>query len=75
MRITSKGQVTIPQRLRAKYGLLPDTEVQFLERRGAVVIEAAASTRPDRGDHAVQSLRRTGNRTMTTDELLALTRG
>lgn len=29
MRITSKGQVTIPQALREKTGLLPHTEVEF----------------------------------------------
>ncbi|MGA8810637.1 MAG: AbrB/MazE/SpoVT family DNA-binding domain-containing protein [Thermoanaerobaculia bacterium] len=26
MRITSKGQVTIPQEVRERFGLLPDTE-------------------------------------------------
>ncbi len=29
MQITSKGQVTIPQELRNKAGLLPRTEVEF----------------------------------------------
>ena len=29
MRITSKGQVTIPQHIREKLGLLPNTEVEF----------------------------------------------
>jgi AbrB family looped-hinge helix DNA binding protein len=29
MRITSKGQVTIPIEIREKMGLLPDTEVEF----------------------------------------------
>jgi AbrB family looped-hinge helix DNA binding protein len=30
MRITSKGQVTIPAALRAKAGLMPNTEVDFI---------------------------------------------
>jgi bifunctional DNA-binding transcriptional regulator/antitoxin component of YhaV-PrlF toxin-antitoxin module len=30
MRISGRGQVTIPQPLRERYGLLPDTEVQFV---------------------------------------------
>lgn len=75
MRITSKGQVTIPQAIREKYGLLPETEVAFVEREGAVTIVSMPSTRPDRADRAVALLRGTGRQAMTTDELLALTRG
>ncbi|MHB8868605.1 MAG: AbrB/MazE/SpoVT family DNA-binding domain-containing protein [Thermoleophilia bacterium] len=29
MRITTKGQVTIPQDIRERFGLLPHTEVRF----------------------------------------------
>lgn len=75
MRITSKGQVTIPRHLRDKYGLLPETEVDFVERDGAVAILPASSAGPDRGDRALAALRGTGHRRMTTDELLRLTRG
>ena len=38
MRITSKGQVTIPQRLRSKFGLLPNTQVNFEEGDGCVMV-------------------------------------
>lgn len=75
MRITSKGQVTIPQRIRERHGLLPDTEVDFVERDGVVTIVPRTSERPDRGNKAVAVLRGTGRRTMSTDELLQLTRG
>ena len=34
MRITTKGQVTIPQRFRLKFGLLPHTDVSFEEANG-----------------------------------------
>lgn len=74
MRITSKGQVTIPQHIRERHGLLPDTEVEFVERDGIVAIQPRTSERPDRGDRAVAALRGTGRRTMSTDELLQLTR-
>ena len=36
MRITSKGQVTIPQELREQFGLLPNTEVDFVVKRNAL---------------------------------------
>ena len=39
MRITSKGQVTIPQAVREKAGLLPHTEVEFHYVRGQVVLK------------------------------------
>lgn len=76
MRITSKGQVTIPADLREKAGLLPDTEVTFEFDGTAVRI---APVRPDapenRGARLVAHLRGRGDVTMTTDELMALTRG
>lgn len=74
MRITSKGQVTIPQHIRERYGLLPDTEVDFVDGGGTVTIVPRRSGRPDRGDKAVAVLRGTGHRRMSTDELLRLTR-
>ena len=43
MKITSKGQVTIPQRFRLKLGLLPHSEVAFEEIDGGVVIRPALS--------------------------------
>ncbi|MEK6721389.1 MAG: AbrB/MazE/SpoVT family DNA-binding domain-containing protein [Chloroflexota bacterium] len=77
MRITSKGQVTIPQAIREQAGLLPNTEVEFLVEEGSVrLIKAARARRPTRGARAVRRLREHGGRIpMTTDEILALTRG
>ncbi|TQF65777.1 AbrB/MazE/SpoVT family DNA-binding domain-containing protein [Rhodococcus spelaei] len=74
MRITSKGQVTIPKHLRDKYGLVPETEVDFEECDGVVTFVRADSPRLDRRDRAVAALRGSGNRRLSTDELLRLTR-
>jgi antitoxin PrlF len=75
MRITSKGQVTIPQAIRARCGLLPHTEVRFVEEGGRVFLEKLGE-RPSRGEEGVQRLRQTRLRTrLSTDELLALARG
>lgn len=75
MRITSKGQVTIPQEIREKLGMLPYTEVAF-EVRGDVVIVRRTSGE-DRGRRIVDHLKRAGagRLRMTTDEIMALTRG
>jgi len=77
MRITSKGQVTIPQAVREQAGLLPQTEVEFVvEPDGVRIVKARAGRRPGRGALAVGHLRRTaGQVTMSTDEIMALTRG
>jgi AbrB family looped-hinge helix DNA binding protein len=74
LRVTSKGQVTIPVALREKHGLLPETEVEFVEVRGQVVIRKASGT-SGRGRSVVARLRGRGDVRMSTDEIMKLTRG
>jgi len=77
MRITSKGQVTIPQEIREEFGLLPFTEVEFIvEPDGVKIVRANSTRRADRGAMVLERLRRSAKHvTMTTDEVMALTRG
>lgn len=77
MRITSKGQVTIPQSIREQTGLLPNTEVDFLVEDGSVrLVKTAIGVHPTRGAQAIRRLREHGSGVrMTTDQILALTRG
>jgi len=76
MKITSKGQVTIPVALREKAGLLPHTEVDFeLDGDAVRIVKAKAPRRESRGERAVRLLRGTGTVRMTTDEIMALMRG
>ena len=72
MKITTKGQVTIPQEIREALGLLPHTEVEFEVRGEEVVLVRADSRR--RGRRIVDRLRGRGDVPMTTEEILALTR-
>jgi len=75
MRITSKGQVTIPQEIREKFGLLPDTEVEFVAKGNVVqIVKAKGTARRGRGEAVVSRLRGRASVTMSTDEILALTR-
>lgn len=76
MTITTKGQVTIPQDIRSQLGLLPWTEVEFEVQGDAVLIRKKADS-GRRGRRLIAAMRsapkpRPG---MTTDELMALTRG
>jgi len=75
MRITSKGQVTIPQEIREKAGLLPNTEVEFKLANGRVTLQAVGKPKSP-GKVAVEGLRGSlKHLKRTTDELMALTRG
>ena len=77
MRITSKGQVTIPQAIREKLGLLPYCEVEFEVVGDSVRMRKARKPKGmDRGEMIVAHLRGTGNkRYRSTDELMKLLRG
>jgi AbrB family looped-hinge helix DNA binding protein len=81
MRITSKGQVTIPLALREKAGLLPHTEVEFvLDGKGVRIRPASRRSKGklSRGEELVAHLRRhrpKGGPLLTTDEIMAMTRG
>ena len=77
MRITAKGQVTIPQEIRHRLGLLPETEVEFEVVGRAVRMRKVrrAKGAGRRGKSIVERLRGRGSVRMTTDEILALTRG
>jgi AbrB family looped-hinge helix DNA binding protein len=73
MRITSKGQVTIPQAIREQLGLHPETEVEFSVERGAAVL------RPKKGDDSIGTrtvarLKQGPKMIMSSKELLALLR-
>jgi AbrB family looped-hinge helix DNA binding protein len=76
MRITSKGQVTIPREIRERFGLLPNTDVEFVVRRNTIqLVKADRPKQPTRGELIVRRLRGSGTVRMTTDEIMALTRG
>jgi len=75
VRITSKGQVTIPAEIREKAGLMPNTDVEF-EFDGKVVriVRAKAGKKGGRGARLVAHLRGRGDVAMSTDAIMALTR-
>lgn len=77
MRITSKGQVTIPVDIRERAGLLPDTEVEF-RMEGEVVMLRPIVSRPDSGEPGQDLIDHLAafadDITMSADELMALTR-
>jgi bifunctional DNA-binding transcriptional regulator/antitoxin component of YhaV-PrlF toxin-antitoxin module len=69
--------VTIPQHVRNRLGLLPNTEVEFeLAGDHARIRKAKRITGSGlRGTKALEALRGTADARMSTDEIMALTRG
>lgn len=73
MKITTKGQVTIPADIRVRLGLLPNTEVEFAIRGDVAVLKKAR--RPTaRGRRLITHLRGRATVRLTTDQIMALTR-
>ena len=73
MRVTEKGQITIPKELRDALGIGAGTEVEFERRKDAILVrKAKAST--TRGERIVDRMRGRGDVEMSTDEIMALTR-
>lgn len=80
MRVTSEGQVTIPQAVRERAGLVPGSEVEFALGEDGAVILRRAGTQPWNAalGAAIGRLRgaaRGQGLGMSTDEIMALTRG
>ena len=75
MKITTKGQVTIPQDIREEFGLLPNTDVEFVrDGRGGVRLRKSAKA-GTRGAELVAALRGKWRGKLRTDDVMALSRG
>jgi antitoxin PrlF len=75
MRITSKGQVTIPIEIRERVGLLPHTEVRFEVEGNTVRILREEKPAGSRGQKLLERMRGRATARMSTEEIMALTRG
>ncbi len=80
MKITSKGQVTIPQAVREQAGMHPDSNVEFVVRdNGDVVIRLVESAPVVTVRQAFEQVRGSANahafKGMGTDEFMAFLRG
>jgi bifunctional DNA-binding transcriptional regulator/antitoxin component of YhaV-PrlF toxin-antitoxin module len=75
VRITSKGQVTIPADICERAGLLPHPEVEFEFDSDVVrIVRAKVGKKDGRGARLVAHLRGRGDVAMSTDAIMALTR-
>ncbi len=71
MRVTTKGQVTIPRDVREALGIAPESEIDFVEDKGRFYI---VKTSEPNVTKKINKLRGIATATMTTDEIMSLTR-
>lgn len=76
MRITSKGQVTVPLHVREALGLVPGSEVEFtVDGNAARLTKRKTTGRRSLGRDIVEHARGRGAGSLTTDEIMRLMRG
>lgn len=74
-RVTRKGQVTIPKRVRDRMNIRPGSAVDFKLTEDGRVVLVKAGRKPAARRSAFARLRGSAGAGMTTDEIMALTRG
>lgn len=77
MKITVKGQITIPIALRERFGLRPGTEVEFVATEGTLQVKPRKKTKKavSASDHWLAKATGSAKKGMSTDEIMAITRG
>jgi len=71
MRVTTKGQVTIPKNVREELGIIPETEIDFREDNGKFYIVKVNKPKTTK---QFKTLRGIATAKMSTDEIMNLTR-
>jgi len=71
MRVTTKGQVTIPRRIREILGIVPETDIDFVEEDGRFYIVRNSENKKTK---KFTKLRGIATAKMSTDEIMQLTR-
>lgn len=82
MRVTSKGQVTIPRDLRERAGIAPNSNVLFALENGRIVIipgepvgDVEEAARMEHFLRVLDRLESTGDMDLKAEDVLAETRG
>lgn len=75
MKLTIKGQVTIPKKYRQRYGLAPHSEVVFEEAPGGVLIRPAGPARSEQLRKGLKQVRGIADSGLSTADILGMTRG
>jgi len=75
MKVTQKGQITIPHKFRKRYGFTRDRELVFEATEEGVLLRAAPEEGSARLRKALASIRGVADRDLSTDQVMKITRG
>ncbi|MEO8613686.1 MAG: AbrB/MazE/SpoVT family DNA-binding domain-containing protein [Luteolibacter sp.] len=77
MKVTIKGQITIPIALRERFGLSPGTEVEFVAAEGVLQVKPRKRSKKETStfDRWLAKAAGSAKPGTTTDEMMAMTRG
>jgi AbrB family looped-hinge helix DNA binding protein len=73
MRVSTKGQVTIPHEMRIKLGILPHTEVNFVLQGNGILIQKQQGSKL-KGAKLLEQLSGKAKLNMSTEHIMKLTR-
>ena len=74
MKISSKGQVTIPIEIRNKFGLSSDTEIMFIVTTDNKLVLQKKDPIVSKGQKLIKHLTNKASVKMSTDEIMNLVR-
>ena len=74
MKVTVKGQVTIPRDIRRRFGMEPGTRVEFVARGNEVIVQPLEDAERELR-RAIERVRGSATSGLRTDEILRMTRG
>lgn len=74
MKVTQKGQVTIPHDLRKRYGFTRDRELIFDATEQGVLLRAAPERETDRLSQSLAKVRGSADLDLLTDQIMQMTR-
>ena len=75
MKMTQKGQVTVPRDLRKRYGMTRDSEIVFEATAGGVLLRAKSTGRTQRLARALDKARGCADAGLSTKLVMEITRG
>jgi len=74
MRLTEKGQVTVPKRMRDRFGLRGGVDVEFEATEAGLLLRPAGKEQGRRLAAGIHSVRGSADAGLSTDAVMALTR-
>lgn len=74
MKISDRGQITIPKKMREQFGLFPECDVIVEPADNGLLVRPVKSRR-EQVEQWLEKAVGSGNGKFTTDEIMAMTRG